>query len=93
MAEKFRLVYKFRKGWEPQIRYCAGCADGMFWYPLGPDGLWLEPDAYNHGRITLHNYFPRFRAKQIIKRATAINHVLALSFCKGNSSTVQEGDK
>ncbi len=72
-ATKTRVTYRLLKGWEPQQQYNMGMKLGLRWYPLNEQGYWLEPDAYNYGVITKHNYFTLGEAKRICLRAQAIN--------------------
>lgn len=75
---QYRIVRRLT-GWEPQHSYTAGCVDGVFWYPLNTEGFWLEPDAFNYGKITKHVAMPKEVAKRAILRARAINqqHIAA----------------
>src|ERR1700748_3112647 len=68
----YRIV-RYGNGYEPQMSYSAGMVKGLFWYPMNADGYWLEPDAFNEGRITMHiamtkpedmwDRFPQFQKK------------------------------
>lgn len=69
----YRLRYSFLKGWDPQQKYTMGQVDGDKWFPLNDKGYWLEPDAFNEGRISAHNYFPRSEARHVIMKAKSIN--------------------
>lgn len=75
---EYRIVRRLG-GFEPQCSYTAGMVKGVFWYPLNPDGFWLEPDAFSCGNITKHISLPKEDAKRAILRARAINgqHVRA----------------
>lgn len=75
-------LYRVRRrlgGWEPQHSYTAGAVDGVFWYPLNAEGYWLEPDAFNYGRVTKHIAMTYHEASRAILRARAINqqHIAA----------------
>ena len=71
-AGEYRVVRRLG-GFEPQCSYTAGMVDGIFWYPLNPDGFWLEPDAFSYGNVTKHISLPKDDANRAILRARALN--------------------
>ncbi len=75
---QYRIKRRFG-GWEPQCSYTAGAVDGVFWFPLNAEGYWLEPNAFDYGKITKHIAMPKEDAKRAILRARAINqqHIAA----------------
>lgn len=73
MTTKCRIRYRLFHGWEPQMQYTVGMKGGSRWFPLNPNGYWLEPEAFSYGNIKKHNYFTRAEAKRICLRASAIN--------------------
>lgn len=62
------------------MSYTAGMVKGVFWFPLNPDGYWLEPDAFTHGKITRHIVMSKADAQQVVLRARAIEgaHISAV---------------
>lgn len=69
--------YRIKRRWfgyEPQMRHTMGALDGTRWFPLNEAGFWLEPDAFNYGKITRHLVFrAKSEAQAIIRRAEAVN--------------------
>jgi hypothetical protein len=60
-------------GYEPQMSYSAGIANGFFWFPLNRDGYWLEPEAFSHGNPTKRITMSKHDAKRSILRAKVVN--------------------
>jgi len=77
-ANEYRII-RYGTGWEPQMSYTAGLAEGVFWFPLDENGYWLEPDAFTKGEVTKHISMPKPAAKRAIMRSRAINgqHIAA----------------
>lgn len=79
-TRQYRVIRR-AAGFEPQFSYTAGMVEGVFWFPLNAEGYWLEPDAFNYGKITKHISLPKEDAKRAILRAQAINeqHIRGMS--------------
>lgn len=69
---KYRIVRRI-SGFEPQCSYTSGMVKGVFWYPLNAAGYWLEPEAFNYGKITKHITMSKDEARRAVLRARAIN--------------------
>lgn len=65
---KYRLI-----GYEPQMRYTVGTKNGTKWFPLSPDGYWLEPESFSYGVITRHMTMTKDDAKAAILKAKSAN--------------------
>lgn len=70
---EFRIV-EFGGGWEPQMSFTAGMVKGVFWYPLNPEGYWLQPGAFTDGNPTWRISLPKADAERAIVRASAIEN-------------------
>ena len=71
MIGDYRIV-EHPNGFEPQMCYTMGAADGEKWFPLNELGFWVEPDAFSHGKITRRMIFDlRADAMRAIIRAKA----------------------
>lgn len=73
-AGLYRIVDR-GSGYEPQMSYSMGIAEGLVWFPLNEDGYWLEPDAFGDGKVTKSAQMPRTSAERAIQRAMAIEGV------------------
>jgi hypothetical protein len=71
-ANVYRVV-PYGNGFEPQMSYSAGTVDGLFWFPLNPDGSWLQPDAFSDGKATWHISMPKANAEMAILKAQNMN--------------------
>lgn len=71
-SRQYRIVRRLG-GYEPQISYTAGIAEGLFWFPLNEDGYWLEPEAFSTGNVTKHVSMTKDVARRAVLRARAIN--------------------
>jgi hypothetical protein len=71
-ANVYRIV-PYGSGFEPQMSYSAGVSKELFWFPLTPEGYWLQPDAFTDGDATWHISMPESDAERAIFKAQVMN--------------------
>jgi hypothetical protein len=73
-VKEYRIRPVLFKGWEPQMRFCAGMRRVEFWTPLNVSGYWAEPQSFSWGETTGRRYPLSLRdARLAIERAKRIN--------------------